>query len=138
MRRVGLLGLPLVIAILAGCSGEDDADNRPDPAVRGVTVDPLQPEAGAQFKLKARIENLTDIYASRVSWRLRKDGQTQLTGSLTGLEGHEVLTLDVPINSTAGSFTYAFQVNWDGALTEADEGNNGALITVTVQPSGNG
>ena len=126
------------IAILAGCSGQDEAGIRPDPAVRSVTLDPLQPEAGAQFKLKVRIENLTDFYASRVSWRVRKDGQTQLTGTITGLEGHEVLTLDVPINSTAGSFTYAFQVNWDGSLSEAYEGNNAALITVVVQPSGNG
>ena len=138
MRRVGLLGLSVVSAILAGCFGEDDADIRPDPAVRSVTVDPLQPEAGVQFKLKVRIENLTDIYATRVSWRVRKDGQTQLTGTITGLEGHEVVNLDVPINSTAGSYTYAFQVNWDGSLREADEGNNAALITVTVQPSGNG
>lgn len=138
MRRDGLLGLTLAIVLLAGCSGEEDVGNRPDPAVRSITVDPLQPEAGTQFKLKVRIENLTDVYTPRVTWRLRQNGVTQTTSSLSGFEGRENMTLDVTVNATPGTYTYAFQLNWDGSLEEADEGNNTALITVTVQPSSNG
>jgi hypothetical protein len=138
VRRAGLLILPLAIALFAGCSDEEDDGNRPDPAVRSITVDPLQPEAGAQFKLKVHIENLNDVYAPRVTWRLRQDGVTQATAFLTGLEGRENMTLDVTVNANSGTFTYAFQLNWDGSLEEADEGNNTALVTVTVQPFGKG
>jgi subtilase family serine protease len=128
----GVAAILLVAGLLPGLAGSGLAAEGPDLAVDVVYLDPEDPVEGEPMHAELLVENVGDEDANETQVVVEVDGGTVAEREIGPLEAGEEDHVDVEWTAEAGDRTLEAIVDPSEAIAEANEANNDAVRTYTV------